>query len=331
MVRERYATHLPRRHVWDLRPKDSVYKNRRSWSSIPLVSRNTSVAPIDVEALPALPPEAQEFWRRARIVDAAVREIAEHGYGGATEAGIAERAGVSRGSFHATFDGKEDALLWAYDAACAYAIPQILEAMASERDGRRAAAAAVATYLAILDCDHAWAVACLQELPAAGEEVRAARDAVRAPVVRALEERIARTPGPGASVDTVLAGLDAMVVDRLRQRPDKPVWARRSELTAYALAPFAPGAPPAVASDATADRRPAERAPIAALLDHGPSAQAEFALLVQAAIARRDGATLWQASVAMAQRRAAGRPVPERLAREALDALRDAWFFGLPI
>ena len=67
------------------------------------------------------------------------------------------------------------------------------------------------------------------------------------------------------------------------------------------------------------------------LLDRGPDARADFELLVQGAVARRDGPTLWHVSVAMAERRAAGAPVPEPIARQALEGLRDAWFFGLPV
>ena len=63
-----------------------------------------------------------------------MREIAEHGYGAVTVDGIAERAGVSRRVFYSTFEDKQEALIWAYDAAAAYAIPQILDALAADRD-----------------------------------------------------------------------------------------------------------------------------------------------------------------------------------------------------
>ncbi len=297
-----------------------------------IVSRNADGASTDVEQLAGLPPQATEFWRRARIVDAAVREVAEHGYDQATVASIVERAGVSDESFYDAFGGKEDVLIWAYDAAVAYAMPQILRALRTERDCRRATADAVATYLAILDCDHDWALVCLRELPAAGERARAVRDVVRAPLMEALRERIAPASEDSVVVDTVLAGLDAMVVDRLRHRPGKPLWARRRELTSYALAPFAAERPvEVVASDATAPDPTADRARIELLLDRGPEAQEDFELLVQGAVARRDGPTLWRVSVAMAERRATGAPVPEAVARQALEGLRDAWFFGLPV
>jgi AcrR family transcriptional regulator len=297
-----------------------------------IVSRNADGASTDVEQLPELPSQATEFWRRARIVDAAVRVVAEHGYDQTTVASIVERAGVSDESFYEVFGSKEDVLIWAYDAAVAYAMPQILRALRTERDCRQATADAVATYLAILDCDHDWALVCLRELPAAGERAHAVRDVVRAPLMEALRERIAPAPEDGVGVDTVLAGLDAMVVDRLRHRPGKPLWARRRELTSYALAPFAAQrSAEVVASDATAPDPAANRDRIELLLDRGPEAQEDFELLVQGAVARRDGPTLWRVSVAMAERRAVGAPVPESVACQALAGLRDAWFFGLPV
>jgi AcrR family transcriptional regulator len=297
-----------------------------------IVSRNVDGASTDVEQLPELPSQATEFWRRARIVDAAVRVVAEHGYDQATVASIVERAGVSDESFYDAFGGKEDVLIWAYDAAVAYAMPQILRALRTERDCRQATADAVATYLAILDCDHDWALVCLRELPAAGERARAVRDAVRAPIMEALRERIASAPEDGVGVDTVLAGLDAMVVDRLHHRPGKPLWARRRELTSFALAPFAAARPAeVVASDATAPDPAEDRERIELLLDRGPAAQEDFALLVQGAVVRRDGPTLWRVAVAMAERRAVGAAVPESVARQALEGLQDAWFFGLPV
>jgi AcrR family transcriptional regulator len=172
------------------------------------MSKNSDGASSEGVAVEALPEAAQAFHRRARIVDAAVREIAERGYAGAAEEAIAERAGVSRQAFFEIFADKEEALIWAYDAAAAYAIPQILRALRAERSWARGAAAALSTYLAILDCDRAWALACLRDVPAAGERVRAARDAVRAPVLDALQG-----PGPlpaagGVGVETMLLALD---------------------------------------------------------------------------------------------------------------------------
>jgi AcrR family transcriptional regulator len=278
--------------------------------------------------LEALPAEAQAFHRRARIVDAAVREIAEHGYGSVTVAGIAERAGVSRRVFYATFEDKQDVLIWAYDAAAAYAIPQILDALAADRDCVRAAAMALGTYLTILDCDREWALACLRDVPAAGERARAARDAVRAPVLRALEAQVAaQTVGVG--IDTVLTAIDAVTIDCLRNDPEQSLLDRQEELTALALASFTDEPEALAPSVAPLQESPFGGDELDRLLGAGAVAEADLERLVREAAAQRDGPALWRVVVALEERRAAGQPVPERAQRIALDALDEAWFFGL--
>lgn len=294
------------------------------------MSRNVRVAPTDAADLAALPQQAQDFRRRARIVDAAVREVAEHGYGQVTVASIAERAGVSRRAFYTTFPSKQDALIWAYDVAAAYAMPQILHALRAERDCARGTAAALATYLAILDCDHAWALACLRDIPAAGERARVARDTVRAPLLAALQERVARKPRTVVGVNTVVAAVDAIAVDGLRHRPEQPLWERRQELATFALAPFVEDAQ-AVSVDAAAISKLPDRGQIAALVAEGPRGRIELELLVRAAIARRDGPTLWQVVVQVQRHGAGASLLDDNLVAEVLDALDDAWFFGLPI
>ncbi len=293
------------------------------------MSRNSDVASTAAVELEALPPEAQAFHRRARIVDAAVREIAERGYGAVTVADIAERAGVTRSVFYGTFGDKQEALIWAYDAAAAYAIPQILDALAAERDWVRGAAAALGTYLTILDCDREWALVCLRDVPAAGERARAARDAVRAPILRALEQQVATQPPVGVGVDTVLTAIDAVTIDCLRHDPGQSLLERQEELTALALAAFTDE--PAALEPAAAELQesPFGGGELDVLLAGGATGEADLERLVIEAAAQRDGPALWRVVVALAQRRAAGEPVAERAEQLALDALDEAWFFGL--
>jgi AcrR family transcriptional regulator len=293
------------------------------------MSKNSDGASTQGVAVEALPEEAQAFHLRARIVDAAVREIAERGYAGTAEEAIAARAGVSPRAFFELFADKEEALIWAYDAAAAYAIPQILRALRAERSWARGAAAALSTYLAILDCDRAWALACLRDVPAAGERVRAARDAVRAPVLRALQGPATQPAAGGVGVETMLTAIDAITVDGLRNDPEQPLLARQKELAAFALAPFAgrsndadQAAPPTV-------RRSTETEEIERLLDCGAGGEAALELVVREAASLRDGPSLWRTIAAVQRRRDAGEDVGGRAEALALDALGEAWFFGL--
>jgi AcrR family transcriptional regulator len=284
---------------------------------------NSDVASIDATELEALPAEAQAFHRRARIVDAAVREIAEHGYDQVAEEAIAERAGVTRRVFYDTFAGKEEVLMWAYDVAAAYAVPQILRALRAERVWERGAAAALTTYLAILDCDRAWALVCLRDVPAAGRRARAARDIVRAPILEAL-------PGAGGvDVETMLTAIDAIAIDGLRHDPDQSLLERREELAAFALAPFS-DAPVPDDVEAVAVHASLSAETVEALLD-GEDADEQLEVLVREAVVRRDGPSLWRVVAGVQRRRAAGERVARGAERLALQALGDAWFFGLEL
>jgi AcrR family transcriptional regulator len=290
---------------------------------------NIGVAWIEASELEGLPAEAQAFHRRARIVDAAVREIAEHGYDGVAEEAIAQRAGVTPRTFFETFSDKEEALIWAYDVAAAYAVPQILRALRAEPDWERGATAALSTYLTILDCDRAWALVCLRDMPAAGERARAARDAVRVPVLEALA---APDPLPTAGlvgIETVLTAIDAVAVDGLRHEPEQPLLERRRELATLALAPFT-DVPPPTDVEAVTPRPPLGARDAEALLDARTDGDDDLELLVREAIALRDGPTLWQIVTAL-RRRGVQDAAARRAEQRALEALEDAWFFGLPL
>jgi AcrR family transcriptional regulator len=279
--------------------------------------------------LGTLPAEAREFHLRARIVDAAVREIAQRGYDEAAESAIADRAGVTRRVFDDTFSGKEEALIWAYDVAAAYAIPQILRALKAERSWARGAAAALKTYLEILDCDRDWALACLRDVPVAGERVRAARDAVRAPILDALQPDATRPAAGGIEVETMLLAVDAITVDGLRHGADVPLSARRSELAAFALAPFVDAPAEVMPAARPPARRPVSTAEIRALVDQGAAGERALDLVVGEAASMRDGPTLWHVIAAIQRCRATGQYVAEATEQMALDALGEAWFFGL--
>lgn len=289
--------------------------------------RNAGVASMEVDELERLPPEAQAFHRRARIVDAAVREIAERGYGQTAEEAIAQRAGVTPRAFFDLFSGKEEALIWAYDVAAAYVVPQVLRALRAESDWERGATAALSTYLTILDCDSDWAIACLRDIPAAGERARAARDAIRAPVLEALAAPEALPAAGGVTIEMILTAIDAIAVDGLRHQPGQSLAERRRELAALALAPFTDTRPPTDVTVATL-RPPLAAAEVEALLDGGGGGDLE--LLVREAVDLRDGPTLWQVIAALRRRGTTDDPGLRRAEQIALDALDDAWFFGLP-
>ncbi len=62
-----------------------------------------------------LPPEVIARSQRERLLEAAVRVVAEKGYGPTTVADLTREAGISRTTFYAMFDDKEGCFLAAYD------------------------------------------------------------------------------------------------------------------------------------------------------------------------------------------------------------------------
>ena len=140
--------------------------------------------------------------------------VAERGYAGASVEEIRRRAGVSRRTFYAHFGGKEDAVVAAFDAAVAYVLPRLVEAFRSAPDWAGAIDATVAAYLALAECDGAWAALCVVELPGAGRRAMARRDAAL--------ERLAEELGPSADLHGIIAALDGQMRTRLVRR-----WAER--------------------------------------------------------------------------------------------------------
>jgi AcrR family transcriptional regulator len=155
----------------------------------------------------SLPPAATAFLQRARILDATARRVAERGYAGASVEEIRRRAGVSRRTFYVHFSGKEDAVVAAFDAVVAYVLPRLVAAFQGAADWAGAIDATVAAYLALAECDGAWAAFCVVELPGAGRRVMARRDAALA--------RLAEELGPSADLHGIIAALDVQLRTRL--------------------------------------------------------------------------------------------------------------------
>src|ERR1700744_220569 len=64
---------------------------------------------------PAPPPEARLPLQRERLLRAAAREFAEHGYAGVSSESISRRAGMSKATFYEHFANKEECMLALFD------------------------------------------------------------------------------------------------------------------------------------------------------------------------------------------------------------------------
>lgn len=279
----------------------------------------------------SLPVEATRFLQRARILDATAQMVAEDGYAATSADRIRRRAGVSSRTFYEHFTDKQDAVLWAFDAAATYAVPRIVAAFVEQDAWAAGVDAALQTYLAIMDCDRAWAVLCLVELPGVATGVSERRDVLLAPLIAALSEAVpAESLVPAADV---VAAVDGVVRERLLRDEDIDLQALRPELLALALSPYLG----AERARSFIDREPAvprasvdlTRASRAAELVDGPADA--LVALVNEAVVQRDGPALWRVVLGLHDRRARGATVLWQLERRVLDGLAQASFFGIPV
>lgn len=279
----------------------------------------------------SLPVEATRFLQRARILDATAQTVAEDGYAATSADRIRRRAGVSSRTFYEHFADKQDAVLWAFDAAATFAVPRIVAAFAEQDAWAVGVDAALQTYLAIMDCDRAWAVLCLVELPGVATGMGERRDALLAPLVAAVSQAV--PAGSLVPAADVVAAVDGVVRERLLRDEDADLQGLRPELLALALSPYLG----AERARRLIDRAPpVSRAPVdltragrAAELVEGPADA--LARLVDEAVAERDGPALWRVVLGLHDRRARGEAVPWQLERRVLDGLAQASFFGMPV
>lgn len=125
-----------------------------------------------------LPPELVARSQRDRLLDTAVRVVAEKGYAAMTIGDLTKGAGVSRTTFYELFDDKEQCFLAAYDNAVEALVRRVTEAYESEGSWPERAAAGLAALLETLAAEPALARLSLVDIgnagPAAQRRYRAA-------------------------------------------------------------------------------------------------------------------------------------------------------------
>jgi AcrR family transcriptional regulator len=97
-----------------------------------------------------LPPEVVARSQRERLLEAAVRVVAEKGYAAMTIGDLTKEAGVSRTTFYELFDDKERCFLAAYDNGVDVLVRRVIAAYESEGNWPDRAAAGLAALLELL-------------------------------------------------------------------------------------------------------------------------------------------------------------------------------------
>jgi AcrR family transcriptional regulator len=115
-----------------------------------------------------LPPEVIARSQRERLLEAAVRVVAEKGYGATTVADLTREAGISRTTFYAMFEDKEACFLAAYDTVADALVRRIAAAYEGEERWPDRARAGLEALLAALAEEPAIARLALVDVGAAG-------------------------------------------------------------------------------------------------------------------------------------------------------------------
>jgi len=115
-----------------------------------------------------LPPEVVARSQRERLLDAAVRVVAEKGYGAMTIGDLTREAGVSRTTFYELFEDREQCFLSAYDNAVEALVRRVTAAYEAAGEWPERAAAGLATLLEALAEEPDLARLSLVDIGAAG-------------------------------------------------------------------------------------------------------------------------------------------------------------------
>jgi AcrR family transcriptional regulator len=166
-----------------------------------------------------LPPEVVARSQRERLLEAAVRIVAEKGYGAMTIGDLTREAGVSRTTFYELYEDKEACFLAAYDNAVEVLVRRVITAYESEQSWPDRAAAALAAMLDLLAEEPALARLSLVDIGNAGPAAqRHYRTAVQR-LTPLFEEGRDFAPGgralPANTSRMAIGGVTGLIADEL--------------------------------------------------------------------------------------------------------------------
>ncbi len=166
-----------------------------------------------------LPPEVVARSQRERLLEAAIRVVAEKGYGAMTIGDLTKEAGVSRTTFYELFEDKEACFLAAYDGAVETLIRQVMAAYESEGSWPDRAAAGLAALLDVLAGEPALARLSLVDIGNAGPAAqRRYRGAIQRLTPLFEEGRDFAPGGRGLPANTsrmAIGGVTGLISDEL--------------------------------------------------------------------------------------------------------------------
>ena len=190
-----------------------------------------------------LPPEYVAEHQRERILDATTHVLAERGYGAMTLGHIVARARVSRRTFYAHFESKEQCALAAFDAATQRIADTARDAYLAEEEWDASMAAAT-TELVRLLVDHPHVTrTCFLEMRSVGPAASKPLSAARLMCTDGLRRAVADRPGAGQvedmAVEMGMGGLIAVVRARFAAGDPEALRRELPEIARALLGPLA--------------------------------------------------------------------------------------------
>ncbi len=159
--------------------------------------------------------------QRARMLEAVVHAVAEHGYADVTVGDVVGAAGVSRRTFYEQFADKQDCFLAAYRTGVEVVVESVVEATAEtpEEDWRERLRVGLREYARIMASEPMFAQTLLIDVLGAGREAVDLRQQLHEELVRlfrALSERAAASdpsilPVPDVFLRALVGGIGELV------------------------------------------------------------------------------------------------------------------------
>jgi AcrR family transcriptional regulator len=189
-----------------------------------------------------LPPEVIARSQRERLLEAAVRVVAEKGYGATTVADLTREAGISRTTFYAMFEDKEACFLAAYDTVADALVRRIAKAYEAEERWPERARAGLAALLDALAEEPAIARLAMVDVGAAGPAAQRRYRAALQRLTPLFEEGRDFAPGgrglPANTSRMAIGAVAGLVADELAEGRAEYLPSLLSDLLFATLVPY---------------------------------------------------------------------------------------------
>ena len=189
-----------------------------------------------------LPPEVIARSQRERLLEAAVRVVAEKGYAATTVADLTREAGISRTTFYAMFEDKEACFLAAYDGVADALVRRIAKAYEAEERWPQRARAGLAALLAALAEEPAVARLALIDVGAAGPAAQRRYRAALQRLTPLFEEGRDFAPGgrslPANTSRMAIGAVAGLISDELAEGRAEYLPSLLSDLLFATLVPY---------------------------------------------------------------------------------------------